>query len=858
MSLLESLMKMAGKGSRSDDDRQPPIPAPADDEREEGEVSSSEDEEEDGMDGTVVDTGASASAGTGAGTSEHHKQSGEEEVEGAQGPSVAHVTTRRTRKPLPHPDPALFDEEQEGEVKSPSGTPKDPSYLVGDNDPAVQLQQELWEGLVVIEVVKEDKTTPPLFAWDQLCSLLHHFTTYIRTLVQPETGCILVDMVEYANIETPAKDMVDGGRVFVEVGPVKAWLIPKRMKDLDQALADVYIKLMLDYHTQNPNLAKATHPFIFYPCPLFTGFPEGVVEASWQKGPRWGVTGEEKINSLSPAAVHRLFEVVKRERERKQSSSGGLFPRQPLGLSINRTAEEEEFVDANENLSFRQKTSTAASGRTPIEPPRSRSRSRLRRSVESSYRGSGLGLAPEEVPQEAPSDSPVPESVVPQVQSGGPSKIRPARPPLFKNTSLGAEVDLGSSIGQGPLTSSRRRAPAPDLELSPKLPPIENTYSDRSAIQELSQQLQLLNERSAQEASLSLVKLLREEGAFKSDTPRIDNFSGDDEVKGVSFELWQYQVLSLEKSHKPHTIREAMIRSLKGTAAEVVRSLSPNAGWRDILEALKVKFQEVGTWAALSTKFFQLTKGESSVSQFSVQVEAALHSLAVRFPANYPPGTKDTYLKSKFFDGLPSSYRNGLRYLMADAAITYADLLQAAREVEIELGDVKTSKDTSKDKKTKTTSDEGQSKKKVTAAAVGVSPKTQDPQVANLEGLFHASQAQVKDLQSKVESMSDTLAKVLTSGFGSQAKSYNSGGGGKGRGKDKGQSQGNRSGQGQPGWEGACYFCRKHLPLEQCKHPIRACTRYKDAQAGYWDKEAVSSPQQETHPSSKSSTQQGN
>lgn len=76
----------------------------------------------------------------------------------------------------------------------------------------------------------------------------------------------------------------------------------------------------------------------------------------------------------------------KRERGRKrESSSGGLFPRQPVGNS-SRTAEEEEFEEAVENMSFRPKTPVSGSVRTPMGPPKPRPR--LRRPMETSYRDS--------------------------------------------------------------------------------------------------------------------------------------------------------------------------------------------------------------------------------------------------------------------------------------------------------------------------------------------------------------------------------------------------------------------------------------------------------------------------------------
>ena len=826
MSLLSSLWRRTGLGSSGSR-----LPDPAVDEKEEGEVSSS-------VEGTMIEA-----RDQGVRTDRDQESDG------------AHVTTRRPRVPAEPSAPPATAEDQ---VETGPGIP---SFLLDRGELArkKRLESELWNGLILYIVVMEDGSIPPTFAWESLTHLFKPYLTYIRTLVQPEAGSLLIDMVELMNLYHPAIELVGRGRLLVTLGGYRVQLFPGRMGDIDENLATAYVQLLLDYHFKSPGLHQASHPFIFYPCPSYTGLPPGVVEEGRKVGERWGNTVQEQLSTLDPASLDRLYLLVEREKAKgSEAPAVGLFPRQPLGQSYRGTAEEKELGQAEEQP-HRSMPSAPEPEETPRRPPRPVPRPR--RHLKTPPRPE-LEVEPEESLPATPPHSPVPEPPVPVAR---PRVVLPAKPPsqsaFYQPPSqLGVGMDLGSSIGAGPLTSSRRRIPVPNLDLSPDPPPSRVSNPDKTAIEELSHQLQLLNQRSALETSQSLIKLLREEGAFKSDTPRLDNFSGDDEVKGVSFELWQYQVLSLKRSHKPHSIREAMIRSLKGTAAEVVRSLSTDAGWEDILEALKVKFQEVGTWAALSTKFFQLTKGESSVSQFSVQVEAALHSLAVRFPANYPPGTRDTHLKNKFFDGLPPSYRNGLRYKMDNPAVSYADLLQSAREIEIEMGD--NTGTSTKDKK----KEEGQPKKKITAAAVGVSPK--DPQLTQMEQLFQASQSQVKDLQGKVESMSDALAKVLTSGFDSQAKGSNnnshySGKGGKGRGRGKGsnpypkgQGVGPRPGQGQPGWEGACFFCREYLPLEQCRHPIRACTRSKAAQKGYWAKELPASPQQETQPSTSTTNQE--
>ena len=372
--------------------------------------------------------------------------------------------------------------------------------------------------------------------------------------------------------------------------------------------------------------------------------------------------------------------------------------------------------------------------------------------------------------------------------------------------------------------------------------------------------------------SKSLVKSLKAEGAFRTDTPRLDNFSGDEEVKGVSWELWSYQVKSLELTHTPSAIREAMIKSLKGTAAEVVKSLGQDISWKQLLEALRVKFQVVGSLATLNSKLYSMRMSDKqSVSAYSIAVENALSELKLRFPKNFPQEVCDQTLREKFFDGLPDYLKQSVRYKYDNPAVSYASLLQTAREVEAEgktNGSSSSGSGSSQDKDKTKEKDKDKVKAKVHVAAIA-KPES-DPQLAKLEQQYNSTSTQLQTLQKQLGDINSALSSLYTQGHPSQPSSSNSNsnwnrGKGRGRGNNNNnggrwqqQQQGSGSTKGRPGYTGLCYWCRDFDP-ENANHHIRDCPKFKLGLKDWWGTQKglpVSQVQQESQPAATSQSKQ--
>ena len=55
--------------------------------------------------------------------------------------------------------------------------------------------------------------------------------------------------------------------------------------------------------------------------------------------------------------------------------------------------------------------------------------------------------------------------------------------------------------------------------------------------------------------------------------------------------MWERQVLAAATDHSDTAIRQAMLQSLKGQALMVTTTLPPNTHWKELLQALRIKYQ---------------------------------------------------------------------------------------------------------------------------------------------------------------------------------------------------------------------------------------------------------------------------
>ena len=186
--------------------------------------------------------------------------------------------------------------------------------------------------------------------------------------------------------------------------------------------------------------------------------------------------------------------------------------------------------------------------------------------------------------------------------------------------------------------------------------------------------------------------LERLEGTFAAPSPmgitnkpKFHSFSGDAKLKSdVDYETWRHEVISAASNNTEEAIREAMLLSLKGRAAEVAR-FAAQYSVTDALAILDSTFSNVSPAPVLLQEFHSevFIAGEE-IADFGTRLMDKLQRIRRLFPDEISNEDMPKMLRDRFYHGLPDRYRSTLRYYY-DKDPTYEALFRMAREVEYEL-----------------------------------------------------------------------------------------------------------------------------------------------------------------------------
>jgi len=163
--------------------------------------------------------------------------------------------------------------------------------------------------------------------------------------------------------------------------------------------------------------------------------------------------------------------------------------------------------------------------------------------------------------------------------------------------------------------------------------------------------------------------------------PRVPVFSGD--KSDVSFLLWKNEVLFLKQTETEHMVLQAVRRSVKGTAAEVLLHLGGNASLEQVLTKFEVLFEDVLTAEQLLEAFYSAKQTpKESVAAWGCRLEELVDK-AKRKEAISAPAAEGM-LRTKFWSGLVSAnVKMALRHHF-DSKADYNSLLSQARAAEAE------------------------------------------------------------------------------------------------------------------------------------------------------------------------------
>ena len=131
-------------------------------------------------------------------------------------------------------------------------------------------------------------------------------------------------------------------------------------------------------------------------------------------------------------------------------------------------------------------------------------------------------------------------------------------------------------------------------------------------------------------------------------TPKISTFSGDmaPGKTEVSYKQWSHEVQCIKDYYLELVVRESIMRSLKGAAADMACYIGPTASVSKILEKLLVIFRTVASFDVLMQNFYKITQGSSKkVPSFATRLEGTLNQIRLRCPGQIPDHKVPWHLK---------------------------------------------------------------------------------------------------------------------------------------------------------------------------------------------------------------------
>ena len=163
--------------------------------------------------------------------------------------------------------------------------------------------------------------------------------------------------------------------------------------------------------------------------------------------------------------------------------------------------------------------------------------------------------------------------------------------------------------------------------------------------------------------------------------PALPYFSGTTPTprEEGTFDQWHFQIQGYLTTHTERALRTALIGSIRGEARDLVESIGLGCPLQEILSRLERRYGKGRMKDRLQGEFFQIQQenGEG-VQQFAGRLEKKFKHLRDSFPDRYSEGL----LKERLFNGMITALKNSLRFMYKAEAVTYEDLLEAAKEAE--------------------------------------------------------------------------------------------------------------------------------------------------------------------------------
>ncbi len=168
---------------------------------------------------------------------------------------------------------------------------------------------------------------------------------------------------------------------------------------------------------------------------------------------------------------------------------------------------------------------------------------------------------------------------------------------------------------------------------------------------------------------------------FQSHGVKIPQFSGDGAKGELTYPQWKYEVKCLIlEGQKPAVITHAIRRSLRGTAAEVMRNLGDSPSVDEVLSKFDVTFGNVLSIEQLFQEFYSTKqKDGESIPIWSCRLEDIITQL--REQGCIGPDSGKDMVRSKFWSGLRYEEVKAASRHVFDSGTCYEALYKYVRTV---------------------------------------------------------------------------------------------------------------------------------------------------------------------------------
>ena len=167
-------------------------------------------------------------------------------------------------------------------------------------------------------------------------------------------------------------------------------------------------------------------------------------------------------------------------------------------------------------------------------------------------------------------------------------------------------------------------------------------------------------------------------------SPKISTFSCNmaPSKTEVSYKQWSHEVWCIKDCYLESVVRESIMQSLRGAAADMACYMGPTAGVSEILEKLSVIFGTVASFDILKQNFYKISQGNEKVPSFVTRLDGTLNQIRIKCPDRIANHEVSSHLKDRLFHGVKKHVRGSMRYLYSNPQTTYSELVVTARRAE--------------------------------------------------------------------------------------------------------------------------------------------------------------------------------